>query len=765
MKIRVRRGILVSLVSLLLLSTVAIWWAGEAAGRSSVRSLTTRLINTMRDNVRERVRRDMAPAMALVQTNARQLAGGVFDVTEGDSEYLLRMFEAQGRQFPLDGFFVGTADGTFLMARRGPNGPRRRVVIPATGTDYFEDLVDGKWVRSTPPDPYDPRERGWYKAAKPETTVWTDVYQFASDQALGITASCAFEEQFDSPLSLLIKVGSRANLETAAPAAFAKLSAHPGKPLEKLKDPAIRGKAFAWHYAHDVWPGMDNDPDIAVLADAAEQVEADLRPLLHGVVGIDVRLQSLSVFLKNIDVSDNGRAFLVDHDGHLVADKSMADSSVTLVKAANSDQGIVKSTIEALADATPEADGMRRKRVTIDGQRWQVMLAPLALGDCFPPLDLGVAVPEEDYMGEITANQIRSAVLAIVAICLGIGLAFWVTRGIARPILQLEEAMSRVQQMDLDVNTDIPTNYIEVEQMVKSFDAMVKGLHSFARYVPRDVVLDLIASGHSAELGGTERELSMYFSDIIGFTSIAESTPTQDLFKQLGEYFEEVTEVLRAHDGTLDKFIGDAVMAIWNAPRTISDHRLRCALAAIDVQATLEQVNERWRTDGKPEMHTRVGISTGEVMVGNVGSSHRLNYTALGDGVNLASRLEGANNYYGTRIIASEFLVSGLPKNAVITQPLDILAVKGKATGIRIFEVIGRYGDVPESRVQSAGLFSDGLELYLARKFDAAKAKFEEMLRILPGYQPAITFIARCEVYADAPPLDDWTGVYTMVSK
>ncbi|MGE0431731.1 MAG: adenylate/guanylate cyclase domain-containing protein, partial [Planctomycetota bacterium] len=704
---------------------------------------------------------------ALVQTNARLLSEGVFDVTEGDAPYLLGMFESQAWQFPLDGFFVGTADDAFMMVRRtGPGTLMRRVVMPAVNLQYRQEFADGHWGDRIPETlDYHPTQRDWFPIAHEKTAAWTNVYTFKTGGALGITASCAFSEHADNALSLLIKVASRADLQVSAPRAYEKLAAHPGKPLEKLHDPDIRGRAFAWHYAHDLWPGMDADPDIRVLANAAEMVEADLRPLLKGAVGIDVRLASLSEFLRRIDVSDNGTAFLLDQQNRLVAHPDMPANDVKLMAGTESGFDVVKQTIESLASVAADEQGMKRTSTSLKGQTWQVMLAPLDLGDGLPPLQLGVAVPEEDYMSDITANQIRSAVLALVAIVLGISLAFWVTRGIARPILQLEEAMSRVQRMDLDVNTDIPTNYIEIEQMVKSFESMVKGLHSFSRYVPRDVVLDLIASGQAAELGGEERELSMYFSDIIGFTSIAEATPTQELFRQLGEYFEEVTEVLRAHDGTLDKFIGDAVMAIWNAPRPIADHQLHCALAAIDVQAALTRANERWNFDGKPALDTRIGISTGHVMVGNVGSSHRLNYTALGDGVNLASRLEGANNYYGTRIIASEFLVGALPADRIVVQPLDILAVKGKATGVRIFEVLGRTGSVPGSRVQAAGIYAEGLEHYLARRFDQAKAKFAEVLRIMPGYLPAESFIARCDAYLKAPPPESWDGVYAMTKK
>ncbi|MFW5878527.1 MAG: adenylate/guanylate cyclase domain-containing protein, partial [Myxococcota bacterium] len=227
----------------------------------------------------------------------------------------------------------------------------------------------------------------------------------------------------------------------------------------------------------------------------------------------------------------------------------------------------------------------------------------------------------------------------------------------------------------------------------------------------------------------------------------------------------EVVTVIRSQGGTIDKFIGDAVMALWNAPKPQPDHPLGAALAAIDAVSVVDRLNERWAVEGKPAMQTRIGISTASVVVGNIGSSQRLSYTALGDGVNLTARLEGANKVYGTSILASQALISRLPAGVVAAQAVDILVVRGKAEGVRIYEILGRAGEVPGHRLEAAGIYEEAFELYLARDFGRAARLFRQVSELLPGYRPAELLLDRCLLFAADPPSETWDGSFALNTK
>src|SRR6185437_1039257 len=178
------------------------------------------------------------------------------------------------------------------------------------------------------------------------------------------------------------------------------------------------------------------------------------------------------------------------------------------------------------------------------------------------------------------------------------------------------------------------------------------GLRSFGAYVPRDLVRAVLASGERAELGGKTKELTIFFSDLAGFTTLSETLAPEALVELLGGYFDEMTRVIQSHGGTIDKFIGDAIMAFWNAPGDEPDHAARACQAALDCQAKLDAMR---RADARlAGLQARIGLATGSVLVGNIGASDRMNYTVMGDTVNLASRLEGLNKAYGTPIMIAE---------------------------------------------------------------------------------------------------------------
>ena len=292
---------------------------------------------------------------------------------------------------------------------------------------------------------------------------------------------------------------------------------------------------------------------------------------------------------------------------------------------------------------------------------------------------------------------------------------------------------------------------------------MIKGM--FSQYLNPHVVNELIAHPEKLKLGGERKELSVLFSDIAGFTTFSEKLPPEELVLVLNEYLSAMTEIVFKNDGTLDKYEGDAVMAFWGAPVELDNNALHACNAALEMQEKLVEIREKWRAEGKPNVQVRIGLNTGEMVVGNMGGIGKFDYTVIGDSVNLGSRLEGANKQYGTYIMASE-RTQELVKDYFVFRELDLLVVKGKTMPIKVFELLGRKDDsVPAKKISAVEQYLGGLELYRRKQFAEAIKKFNEALVIDPTDSPSSLYIERSQVYLDTPPPDDWNGVFILKTK
>ncbi|HVN87092.1 MAG TPA: adenylate/guanylate cyclase domain-containing protein [Candidatus Binatia bacterium] len=265
-------------------------------------------------------------------------------------------------------------------------------------------------------------------------------------------------------------------------------------------------------------------------------------------------------------------------------------------------------------------------------------------------------------------------------------------------------------------------------------------------------------------LGGDTRELTVLFSDIRGFTTISERFQDQPhtLVALLNEFLGGMTEVIFANDGTLDKYVGDEIMAVWGAPLPQPDHAARACRAALAMIAHLAELNEAWRQREWPALDIGIGINSGPMVVGNMGSQRRLSYTVVGDNVNLGARLEGLNKLYGSRIIASESTVQ--EAREFVVRELDLVRVKGKYQGVRIFEVLG----IASERDQWASLverFNAGVYAYRERRWDDAIRAFAMILDERPDDGPARLYLGRCRGMLESPPAPDWDGVTVMEVK
>jgi adenylate cyclase len=302
---------------------------------------------------------------------------------------------------------------------------------------------------------------------------------------------------------------------------------------------------------------------------------------------------------------------------------------------------------------------------------------------------------------------------------------------------------------------------------IKDIDEVMHGLEraktvvrAMGKFVPIDLVRRLYESNEEPELGGEMLDVALMFTDIEGFTTLAEKLPPDELAKRLGDYLSAMTTAIEATGGTIDKYIGDAVMAIWNAPTRVPDygaHACRAVLACMKATDAL-YASKAW--EGLPPLTTRYGLHAARVLVGNFGAPTRLTYTALGDGVNLAARLEPLCKQYGVVTLVSEAIVASA-KEQFVFRRIDRVAVKGKTEGIDVYELLGAKGDHIDALAR-ARRYEEAFDAYLARDFDRAIALVEPDAK---DDRPSAVLAERCRKLAAQPPPASWKGVHVASSK
>jgi len=282
---------------------------------------------------------------------------------------------------------------------------------------------------------------------------------------------------------------------------------------------------------------------------------------------------------------------------------------------------------------------------------------------------------------------------------------------------------------------------------------------AFSHYVPEKVVQEILAHPENLALGGEEREVSVLFSDLADFTSLSEKIPPAELVLLLNDYLSEMSEIILDHDGIIDKYEGDAIMAEFGVPIRLPDHAGHACAAAIRMQQRLASLRVEWTGLGRPQLRARIGINSGRVIAGNMGSRDVFDYTVLGDAVNLGSRLEGANKFYGTEIIISQDTLD-FTGDEFHTRMLDRVRVKGKREVISIHELIAfRNEGLPAHLLELLRLFQEGMLLYQKQDWTGAEKIFKRCQKLRKDDGPARIYLERCRSFAIAPPPSDWDGV------
>jgi class 3 adenylate cyclase/ABC-type nitrate/sulfonate/bicarbonate transport system substrate-binding protein len=307
------------------------------------------------------------------------------------------------------------------------------------------------------------------------------------------------------------------------------------------------------------------------------------------------------------------------------------------------------------------------------------------------PWEAVTVTPTNDFIGDLKATN-RQILLIIIALSAGeLFLIYLMSRRLSHPIESISQDLKAVENLAFDAPPNRPSNVREIAQLQSATALLRNSLKSFSSFAPVDLVRGLIKSGIPLSLGVEKRSLTILFTDLENFSTHAEQSSADDLLAQMSIYFEQICRAISEEKGTIDKFIGDGVMAFWGAPVALEDHALHACAGALRAVRRMEQVNDTWRAEGKPTLRIRIGLNSGEVLVGNVGSSDRFSYTVMGDGVNVAARLEGLNKVFTTTICISDS-VFDFVASKVVARPLRHVQVKGRKQAFLVYELLGMAG-------------------------------------------------------------------------
>ncbi|HEU0217421.1 MAG TPA: adenylate/guanylate cyclase domain-containing protein [Stellaceae bacterium] len=400
-------------------------------------------------------------------------------------------------------------------------------------------------------------------------------------------------------------------------------------------------------------------------------------------------------------------------------------------------------------------------RITTANGTYEIAFSPIAVkGDI--GLMLAVVVDQADVTADTYREALVAGAVGLASTLLAVLFGVILSARISRPVTVITNDLAEVGAFNIGRDPS-PTSFVrEINELGLSVDRMKASLRSFGRYVPTDLVRTLLARGVEAELGGELRCLSVHFSDVENFTTMSEGMQPTELVKAMGRYFELMTGAITRYGGTVDKFMGDGIMAFFNAPEELPGHERQACFAALEAQELLTEM-ARNTPPGQPVFRARIGLGVGEVLVGNIGTPERFAYTLLGDEVNLASRLEGLNKLYGTRIIASQALMERTG-DGFEWRRLDRVAVKGRHQGTLVCELISLKGAAPTQILEARAVYENALDAYFAGKFEQANALFAGASSLRPDDLAATSMRSRCQALAAQPPAE-WDGIYIMHEK
>ncbi len=487
----------------------------------------------------------------------------------------------------------------------------------------------------------------------------------------------------------------------------------------------------------------------------------------NGVIGLAITLDNFKNILIDAKASKNTECYLVNSNEEIVSSSDEGPFLKTLPDGSQKLLSAIESKNERLKEAVKLLYGTKGKNASfsLNGETYACSFSKLSK----VPFSILTISPEKDFIGNLSAVQYSMIMISIIIFLLSLIVIYFVSRRISNPMIALCNSAQAIGNLDFDNYPKPPKSAIkEIQKLSDAIKSMKISITTFSKYAPKDLVKKMVQLGITPKLGGKSEKVTLFFSDIENFSTVAERLPAEYLILHLSEYFNELTQEIVKNGGVIDKYIGDSIMAIWGAPNYDEKQAIHACEAALSCQKLLQKLKEKWTPLGKPPLPTRIGIHSGEAIVGNIGSQDRMNFTAIGDTINLASRLESVNKFYGTYILVSE-AIEKEAHGQILFRVIDRIAVKGKTEAITIYEPLGSMSDADNteyySKIELSSKSKEAFDSYQKKNFQNAIEAYNMIISNFPEAEKSISVLKnRCEELLKNCP-EDWDGVFYMDKK
>ena len=485
---------------------------------------------------------------------------------------------------------------------------------------------------------------------------------------------------------------------------------------------------------------------------------------VHGVISVDFSLNDFADLLHQLKTTANSCIRLINDKNEILASTLDNENINRQGSARSAADKLLKVTAindESLQIATKNLIGTNETHITYEISDGTAFIASKRRLHSVP-FSMLIITPQSDFTEVFDELKLNMFLLSLLVFLFSSVIVIIFSHKISKPISQLCKSAIAVGKMDFKNYSEPQQSGIyEIKELASAIEQMESSVSTFSKYTPKDILNEILKNGGTTNIGGMTKEVTLFFSDIEKFSTVSEKLPAEYLISHISEYFEELTKIIAKHNGIIDKYIGDSIMAIWGAPNPDEDQVINACEAALNCQQMLKTLKDKWVSLGKPPLPTRIGLHSGIAIVGNIGSHERINFTAIGNTVDIASSLEGTNKIYGTRILASE-TVESKAHDKILFRVIDRVAVNGSRSGITIFEPLcslQNANDMYYKMLELCSKSKEAFELYQDKNFKDALTLYTEISKTFPEKANSINvLIKRCEEFLKNPP-KDWDGI------